>query len=148
MYASLLDTPIDLSWPINTSNEEKALKAVTSKLRQAKNPSIFVDFLVHHHAKKETQKLVEVLKLPIYAAHMAKSIIDEDHPRFVGLYNGSVSFPGIADAIEQCDVVLSLGWWPADTNSGGFSRNIPPEKRIDVMDDYVTVCCDAPRSSL
>lgn len=134
-----MDTPIDLSYPINTTNEKKALDAITTKLRQAKNASIFVDFLVHHHAKKETQELVESLRLPIYAAHMAKSIIDEDHPRFIGLYNGSVSFPGIADAIRQCDVVLALGWWPADTNSGGFSREVAPEKRIDVMDTYVIV---------
>lgn len=139
MDASLLDKPIDLSPPVNSSNEEEAIKLIIERLSNAKNPAIFVDFLVHAHGKKEAQKLVEVLKVPIYASHMAKCIVDEDHPRFVGLHNGVVSFPGISNAVQACDLVLALSWWPADTNSGGFSRNISPEKRIDIMDSYVVV---------
>ena len=136
--ASLLDKRIDLSIPVDLASQEAAVTAITEALTTAKNPAIFLDMLVHSYAVKEATKLVDAVKLPFFASHGAKGIVDEDHPRFVQLYNGSVSHPGVADAIEGCDQILAVGWFPADTN-GGLFRKLPESKRIDVMDSYVTV---------
>lgn len=137
--ASQLDTPIDLSMPVNEAGEEEAVNAIGEALQKAKNPAIFVDFLVRSHGQPEARRLVDALHLPIYASHMSKGAISETHERYVGLYNGNVSKPGIADAMEASDLVLALGWWPSDSNTAAFGRNIPPEKRIDIMDSYIMV---------
>jgi len=136
--ANLLDKKIDLSMPVDTACQEAAITAIKEALTQAKNPVIFLDMLIHSYAIKEATKLIDAVKLPFFAAHGAKGIVDEDHPRFVQLYNGSVSHPGVAEAIEGSDQVLAVGWFPADTN-GGLFRKISESKRIDVMDTYVTV---------
>jgi len=134
---SLLDTNIDPSFPVNGSALDAAVSAITKAVLEAKKPVMFLDMLAHH-AENETRAFVEAVKLPFLAAHGAKAIVDEDHERFVGLYNGSVSAPGVADFIESSDLVVCVGWWPADTN-GGLGRKIPEERRVDVMDEFVVV---------
>lgn len=149
--ANLLDKPIDLSPPVNTSNETQVFDAIIEKFTNAKNPALFVDHLAVRHARSEARSFVKAAKLPVYAAHMGRGIIDEDSPYFVGLHNGELSYPGIAEAAGEVDFVLTLGWWPVDTNTGGFSRNFPEEKRVDLLDGYAMVraadspyfCCDA-----
>lgn len=135
----LLDRKLDLNFPVDGGSEEAALAAITDAIQKAKQPSIFIDFLTHSHGREETRALVEVLKWPLYGSHMSKGVINEDHERFVGLYNGNVSVPGVAEAMQSSDLVLALGWWPCDSNTAVFSRKISPENRIDVMDTYVIV---------
>lgn len=136
--ASLLDKKIDLTFPVDHDSEKAAVEAITQALEGAKKPAIFLDMLAHRFATQEVKQLVDTVKLPFYASHGAKGLVDEDHEQFVGLYNGLVSWPGVADAIESSDQVLAIGWWPADTN-GGLARKIPETKRIDIMDDHVIV---------
>ena len=134
-----LETPIDLSLPINKEAENSAVEAVLSALYSSRNPCVFVDHLVHSYGIPEARKLADKLSLPTYAAHMGKGIIDETNPYFVGLYNAAVSAPGVADAFEASDLCLALGWWESDSNSAGFTRKMPAEKRIDVLEYSVVV---------
>jgi len=137
--AGLLDKKIDLSYPVNKENEDAAVGEIVKAFENSKHPAIFVDHLVNHRAEMEVKTLVDSLRIPIYASQMSKGLIDEDKPYYVGLYTGKVSFPGIQAAAETHDFVLGLGWFPCDTNTSFFSRNIPDEKRIDCLDDHVVV---------
>lgn len=134
-----LDTPLDLSLSVNEAGEHEALSAITKALKEAQSPAIFVDFLTRSHGQTEAQKLVDTLPLPIYTSHMSKGVISETHQRYVGIYNGNVSMPGVAEAMHAADLVLAIGWWPCDSNTASFGRDIPAENRIDIMDTYVIV---------
>jgi pyruvate decarboxylase len=128
-----LEKRIDTSLPLNKSALSEAASAVVRAVNEAENPCIFIDGLVHrHNAIEEAKELVEVLQVPIYCANMGKGIIDDTHPRFVGLYNGTVSSPGVAKAIQRSDLVLLLGSIPADTNTGGFTRTFSSEKLVEI----------------
>jgi len=133
----LLDTKIDLSVPVDEAALDAVVSAISKAVLEAKKPVVFLDMLAHH-AEDETRAFVDAVKLPFLAAHGAKAIVDEDHDWFVGLYNGSVSSPGVADFIEASDCVMAVGWWPADTN-GGLGRKVEEGKRVDVMDEFVVV---------
>jgi pyruvate decarboxylase len=135
--ASLLEKKIDLRLPVDEGALRAAVEAVREAVCEAKRPVVFLDMLAHH-AEEETRSFVDAVKLPVLAAHGAKAIVDGDHERFVGLYNGSVSSPGVADFIEGSDLVVAVGWWPADTN-GGLGRKIGEGKRVDIMDEFVMV---------
>lgn len=137
--AETLKTPIDLTLPVDKENEDAAVNAIISILKGSKKPCVFIDHLVHSYGKPQARKLVDKLELPIYASHMGKGCVDETHPKFVGLYNSSLSFAGIAEEFEESDCCLALGWWPSDSNSVAFSRKMPDDRRIDVMDTYVVV---------
>nr|POE56216.1 pyruvate decarboxylase [Quercus suber] len=131
--AKPLETPLDRSPAVDETKVAEASQAILEALASSKNPALFVDCLVDRHgAVDELKQLVEKLKFPIYASNMSKGIIDEDHPCYVGLYNGSISHPGIEDAAQSSDLVITIGNLPSDTNTGGFTRQFKPERSINI----------------
>ncbi|KAF2858283.1 pyruvate decarboxylase isoenzyme [Piedraia hortae CBS 480.64] len=128
-----LSRPLDLSSPQDEGQVEKAAAAILDKLYASKNPAIFIDCLTRrYNAAEEMKQLVDVLSLPFYTSPMAKSVIDETHPQYVGIHNGWPSSPGIPAAFDSTDAVLLVGDLPADTNTGLFTRSIPASKALTV----------------
>lgn len=122
---SRLDTPLDGS----VRNEEGAEEAVVGKvlemIKSAEKPIILADVLALRHGGRDvTRKLAELTKFPSYTTPLAKGVIEESKPYFNGVYNGKVSFPGVAEGIEGSDLVLNVGPFVSDSNSGGFTRRI------------------------
>jgi len=142
--AKPLETPIDISPPVHDKTEE-TMKSAAEKILQAilksKNPAIFVDGLLQqHNSIRQMRKLVDLLKFPVYNSGNGMGIIDVNHPCMVGMWNGMVSDPGMAESFGQSDLLLVFGRLPADTNSGGFTQNMPKEKTIEFHPDRVEVC--------
>jgi len=137
--ASLLEQKLDLSLPVDVENEKLAVEEIERAFEEAHNPAAFVDHLVNHRAEKEVRSMLDRIQIPTYASWMGKGLVDETKPYFVGLYSGKVSFPGLKEAAESHDFVLSFGWFPCDTNTSFFSRQMPTEKRIDILDDHIIV---------
>lgn len=131
--ASLLDKPLDISYPVDTAAQDSAISAIISALSSATNPAVFVDALTQrHNAVSEARALVEKLKLPVYASNMGKAIVDESNPLYVGTMNGKFAAPGAYEALQKADLTLLLGDLPCDTNTGAFSRPITPANSIVV----------------
>ena len=138
--ASLLDTPINISPHVDSEAQNAAISAITGALDAAKHPSILIDALVQRFdAVPETHTLVNRLSVPIFAANMGKGIVDETSPHYIGVWNGAVGTPGVREAAESADLMLILGYLPADTNSGGFSRATDERRTIHVNPHSVVV---------
>ena len=141
--AKALETPLELSPPADQKAVESAVEACLEAIHSSKNPAIFVDCLVQRHqAIAELKELVEKLQLPIYTSNMGKGIIDETHPLYVGLYNGLPTAPGVADAWQASDLAVIIGNLPSDTNTGGFTRRMAPDKCIFINPMDVNVKSD------
>lgn len=136
---SRLAKPIDTQLPVDIAQEDAVVQATLDALYRAKKPSVYVDYFANRCGAKETQALIDKLKLPFYGAHMGKGAFDEAHERYVGMYNGAITAPGIAKELESCDLVIAVGWFPIDTNTSFFSRRIPDDIRVDIMPDHVVV---------
>ena len=50
-----------------------------------------------------------------------------------------MSFPGIKEAVESSDLVINIGPLLSDSNTGGFTRDIPTETVIVLAHDYCQV---------
>ena len=138
--ASPLRSHVELNHPIDVANETEALSMALKALQTAKNPLLLVVCLTDRHgAVQEARRLVNRLDYPIFATSMGKTIIDETHPRYCGVYNGEVSYPGVKDAVERSDCILNLGPLLADSNTGGHTREIRSEQVILVEPDSCTV---------
>ncbi|KAF2114526.1 thiamine diphosphate-binding protein [Lophiotrema nucula] len=131
--ADLLKTPIDISPKVDTAAEQKAVKAITDALSSAKHPAVLIDALAHRfNATSETRELFKKLNVPFFSTNMSKGLVDETEEMYIGLWNGEVGTPGVKEAGMASDLVLVLGYLPADTNSGGFSRKLDDSKTIYV----------------
>jgi pyruvate decarboxylase len=114
--------------------------AILAALDASKNPAVLVDVLAHRfNAAPEARTLVSKLRVPIYTTNMGKGIIDETEELYVGVYNGAIGTPGVQEAAETTDMMVTLGLLAADTNSGGFSRKLEEDKTIHIHPFSVVV---------
>jgi pyruvate decarboxylase len=136
-----LKTPIDLSLPKNDPEKEDYVVDVVLKyLQAAKNPIILVDACaIRHRALEEVHDLVEKSGLPTFVTPMGKGAIDETHKNFGGVYAGNGSNPGVSEAVEASDLILSIGAIKSDFNTTGFTYRIGQLNTIDFHSTYVRV---------
>ncbi|GME52880.1 putative benzoate 4-monooxygenase cytochrome p450 [Neofusicoccum parvum] len=119
---------------LRAPNGPTVIEAILSALYSARNPVVIVDCLVaRHRAAPQARQLLDILRFPTFSTSMGKGIIDEPTPYFHGIYNGKVSHPGVAAAVEDAsDLVLDLGPLLSDSNTGGHTRAIPPAKLVSL----------------
>ncbi|QGN17490.1 Pyruvate decarboxylase [Kluyveromyces marxianus] len=139
--ASLLETPIDLSLkPNDPEAENEVLETVLELIKDAKNPVILADACCsRHNVKAETKKLIDITQFPAFVTPMGKGSIDEQHPRFGGVYVGTLSSPEVKEAVESADLVLSVGALLSDFNTGSFSYSYKTKNIVEFHSDYIKV---------
>jgi pyruvate decarboxylase len=62
-----------------------------------------------------------------------KGMFPEDHPGFVGLYWGPVSWPGVASVVESSDAALLAGTILSDYSTTGFTLGLDSSRMILAM---------------
>ncbi|KAL4786191.1 pyruvate decarboxylase [Aspergillus varians] len=136
-----LDTPLDLSLPVNDAEKEDYVVDVVLKyLHAAKNPVILVDACaIRHRVLEEVQDLVEASGLPTFVAPMGKGAVNETHRCYGGVYAGTASNPGVREQVESSDLILSIGAVKSDFNTAGFSYRIGQLNTIDFHSTFVRV---------
>ncbi|CAI5759189.1 unnamed protein product [Candida verbasci] len=139
--ASLLETPLNLSLkPNDPDAQEEVIQTVERFISEAKNPIILVDACAsRHNCKEEVAKLVDLTQFPVFTTPMGKSGINESHPRFGGVYVGSLSQPAVKEAVESADLVLSIGALLSDFNTGSFSYGYKTKNVVEFHSDYTKI---------
>ena len=67
---------------------------------------------------------IERQRLPVILTPMAKGLLDEDHPCYVGvLFHGLSDI--VAQTIQQADLVLALGYDPVEFNYEDWMPKAP-----------------------
>ena len=62
-----------------------------------------------------------------------KSALDEQHPAYIGMYDGRLMKEAVREFVESCDIVLRIGTVLSDFNTGAFTSHIGPEKTVDIQ---------------
>ncbi|CAL9734920.1 pyruvate decarboxylase isozyme 1 [Monosporozyma servazzii] len=138
---SRLETPIDLSLPKNNADAEaEAIETILSLVKGAKNPIIISDACASRHdVKDETKQLIDITQFPAFTTPMGKGSINEAHPRFGGVYVGTLSSPAVKKAVESADLILSVGALLSDFNTGSFSYSYQTKNIVEFHSDYIKV---------
>jgi len=118
----------------------EATGAIASLLAKANSACILPGILVARAAvQPELLALVDASGLPFATMFMAKSVLDEQHPSYIGMYDGKLMNQGVAEFVEGCDCVLAVGTLFSDFNTGAFTAKISPEKLINVSHHRVCI---------
>ncbi|KAH3671291.1 hypothetical protein OGAPHI_000514 [Ogataea philodendri] len=122
--ASRLET-VDLFKPIEPVPNGLAYQIaslVLSKLYSSARPVVLGDILTDRFGLTETlRNFVQATKIPNLSTFMGKSILDETLPWYVGEYNGNVSNPDSQKFVQSCDLMLHVGNYPNEINSGHYT---------------------------
>jgi indolepyruvate decarboxylase len=120
-------TPLMLAEPPSDPERLRSCAAaIVSRLARATSPAILVDSDVDRFGTAaEVMGLAEKIQAPVAVVSTAKAVIDETFHQYIGLYNGKASQPGVQEAIEKSDCLLSIGYRLIDLTSGDFTASLP-----------------------
>ena len=139
--ASLLNSPIDLTLKENDPEaEEEVVDTILELIKNAKNPVILADACCsRHNVKAETRQLIDITQFPSFVTPMGKGSIDEQNPRFGGVYVGTLSSPAVKQAVESADLILSVGALLSDFNTGSFSYSYKTKNIVEFHSDHMKI---------
>jgi TPP-dependent 2-oxoacid decarboxylase len=102
-------------------------------LSAASSASVLVGHLAsRHRVTGPVRDLAAAGDLPVAVLSMAKGDFPESDPRFAGLYAGAASAKRARLAVEDTDVLITVGVTLADTVTGAGTHQLPEERRIDL----------------
>src|SRR6266403_2280964 len=136
-YAQAPGTPTEVR-PLTLKSSEASLKkavaAITERIKNAKSIVALPAFTLSRVGlQREARQAIEALGCPFATTSMEKSIIDESHPQFAGMYSGALSTKGTREIVERAEVVIDLGGVSLnDETTMGFSTQLNPARLISI----------------
>jgi alpha-keto-acid decarboxylase len=102
--------------------------------------SVLAGLLVHRlGAMPQLRRLLAAGSLRHASSLWAKSVVDESHPRYLGIYAGAASEPPVRRAIEDAAVLVVAGVQFTDLNSGFFTHRLPRARTIELAASMASV---------
>jgi len=76
---------------------------------------------------------------PVAATLLGKSIIRENHPQYIGVYEGAMGREQVRKIVEGSDCVLSLGAFMTDINLGIYTAQLDTSKTIAATSERISI---------
>jgi indolepyruvate decarboxylase len=112
---------------------DAAADAIVAALAGARTACVLPGILVARAGLKPAmQSVIDASGLPFATMFMDKSVLDEQQPGYVGIYDGAIMNTGVRDFIEGCDQVVAVGTLMTDFNSGAFTARLDSTKTISI----------------
>ena len=83
--------------------------------------------------------LLERTGIPCATTMLSKSVIDESHPLYLGVYAGALGLDPVREYVESSDCVIVLGANLSDVTLGVHTAKIEPSRMIHVTSDRISV---------
>ena len=136
--------PNAFHFPTHPRSDQDALgesiKEAVGMLTSAQKPIVIGDVeLIRFKLQKEFAGFLEKTGLPYVTMMLGKTLLSEQHPQFVGLFEGDRSRDYVRNRVESADCVLTLGVLMTDFNTGGFTTNLDNSKTINGNIGYVKI---------
>ena len=143
MTARLCAAPTPLKRVRPRSSRAALSEAVTeaaAMLKSAKRPVILGGVEIHRFGlQRAFLDLAERTGYPIAATLLGKSIIRENHPQYLGIYEGAMGREDVQRAVERADCTLILGAFMTDINLGIYTAQLDVGKTINATSDRIGI---------
>lgn len=117
----------------------EAVEMAASLLNAAEKPVLLAGVRMRPaRAIDSCRKLLDRTSYPAASMPNAKSMIEEDHPGYMGIYWGPVSDPGCSEIVEAADVCLAVGPIFTDYTTTGHRTALNHDHMIKVDPNAVT----------
>lgn len=114
----------------------EALAEAVHRISNAKRPVLVAGVEIQRFGlQKPFLQLVEATGIPFATTPLSKSTLSEDHPLFVGVYEGAVGKEQVRRAVEQSDCLLMLGAFMTDVNLGIFTAKLDQALTVSSSSD-------------
>lgn len=126
--------------PFDTQALDEAVREAIERLNTAKKPLIIAGVEIHRFGlQDQVIRLAEQAGIPIATTILGKSVVDETHPLFVGLYEGAMGRKEVTQYVEDSDCVLMLGAFMTDINLGIYTAKLEVRNVIYATSEHLQI---------
>jgi TPP-dependent 2-oxoacid decarboxylase len=119
---------------------QEALSEAIEMINSSKQPVIIAGVEIHRFGlQNKLLQLVTKTNIPAVATVLSKSVISEDHPLYLGVYEGAMGHESVREYVESSDCLILLGALMTDINFGITPTPIEPSKSIYVTSEKLSV---------
>ncbi|KAG2235633.1 hypothetical protein INT48_008509 [Thamnidium elegans] len=124
--------PLQLQVPKNPEKIQSiVLQNILNELQVAKHPAIMVDgCIIRYGLEVEANAFIEKSGFPTFSTPIGKGAVNCELDNYRGVYCGKLSLDGIQEEIEKIDLLIELGPFKTDFNTGNFSYGMEKVKTI------------------
>ena len=127
--------PNAFNFPKHAPSDQNALVEAVNEafgmLDKSRKPMVIGGVeLVRFKLQKEFADFLEKTGFPYVTMMLGKTVLSEQHPQFLGLFEGDRSREYVRTRVESADCIIKLGEWMTDFNTGGFTTNFDESKTI------------------
>ncbi len=117
-----------------------ALAEATAWIANARQPVIVLGVeLSRFDLVEPAMRFVDRTGIPTTVSLLDKSVIDERHPRYIGVYAGALGRQEVQEYVEGSDCLIQLGTLPTDINLGIYTARLDPARCINATRDHLAI---------
>jgi TPP-dependent 2-oxoacid decarboxylase len=133
-------TPGALHEKSDADTLREALQEAAGMIDAARQPVILADVEVHRFGLQETLlQLLEKTNIPFATTLLGKSVIGEQHPLYLGVYEGAMGRDDVREYVEASDCLLMLGAFMTDINLGVYTALLDPARSINATSEKISI---------
>ena len=126
--------------PSSAEALEEALEETTAMINGATQPVIIAGVELHRFGLQAALlSLLEKTNIPVAATLLSKSVIRENHPQYIGVYEGAVGREDVRKYVESSDCLILLGALMTDIDLGAFTARLEQARSIYITSEKLLV---------
>src|ERR671925_2059645 len=119
---------------------QEALVEATAMINSSKQPVIIAGVEIHRFGLQgKFLQLTDKTNIPVVATVLSKSVISEDHPSYIGVYEGAMGYQSARNYVESSDCLILLGALMTDINFGITPTPIEQSRSIYISSEKLSI---------
>jgi indolepyruvate decarboxylase len=126
--------------PSDDETLQEALHEAIDIINAAKKPVIIAGVELHRFGLQDILlRLLENTNIPVASTLLSKSVIRENHPQYLGVYEGAMGREEVRKFVESSDCLILLGTFMTDINLGIFTAHLEQDRSIYATSEKVSI---------
>src|ERR671932_1039523 len=131
---------IEEGYETDMNSVQEALAEATAMINSSKQPVIIAGVEIHRFGLQD--KLLQLTyktNIPVVATVLSKSVITEDHPSYLGVYEGAMGHQSLREYVESSDCLILLGALMTDINFSISPTPIEQSRSIYITSEKLSI---------
>jgi indolepyruvate decarboxylase len=140
IYQEHKTAKVEEGYETDFDSMQEALAEATAMINSSKQPVIVAGVEIHRFGLQgKLLQLTDKTSIPVASTILSKSVISEDYPTYIGVYEGAMGHQSVREYVESSDCLILLGALMTDINFGISPTPIEQSKSIYVTSEKLSI---------
>lgn len=143
MVYKTITSPTECIIPELTTNAnalEEATQESISMINSSKKPVLVAGVEIQRfNLQRIFLKLIDKTGIPFVSTPLSKSVIRENHPSYLGVYEGAMGFNNVREIVESSDCVIMFGTFMTDIDFGNSPTPVKQGNTINATSSKLSI---------